>query len=113
MPPLIGAKIQLGGVERTLRFTAPALVKVQSQLGGTPLGDTMGFVARASMRHITVLLWGGLLHETPELKLEDAEALVEPPIKDLVSAIVSALDPWLARGPVVGEDAEKKSSTPS
>jgi hypothetical protein len=117
MPPLVGAQIKLGGVERTLRFTTPALVRAQGQLGGSPLGETMAAVGRVSMRHITVMVWAGLLHEDKALKLEAVEELIEPPLEEVIGPILEALQPWIPRARAKGADesaaVEKKSSTSS
>lgn len=116
MPLPIGAKISLGGVERTLRFTTPALVRAQGQLGGDPLVRVLASIGNVSYRHISVMVWAGLLHEENALPLEKVEELIEPPLEDVITAIMNALQPWIPRRSKAadkGADVEKKSSTSS
>lgn len=118
MPLPIGAKISLGGVERTLRFTTPALVRAQGQLGGDGLARTLASIGSVSYRHISVMVWAGLLHEgdPATATLEKVEELIEPPLEDVINAIMEALQPWIPRRTkpaAEGGDAEKKSSTSS
>lgn len=113
MPPAVGAAITFAGESRTLRFTAPVLARVQRELNGEALLDSIGQLARGSIRHVAVLTWGGLLHELPELKVDGVLEHMEPPILDLSRACLEALRPWV-RSTEPAADPEKKSTpTPS
>lgn len=106
MPPKIGANVRLGGKTRTLRYTAPALMRVQEELDGANLQETVAEVGGISFRHIAVMVWGGLLHSNPDLTIGEAAEMVEPPIQRLVAAIMDALGPWIT---VVDEEDEEQA----
>jgi len=99
MPPKTGAKVRLGGKLRTLRYTAPALGRVQDELDGEPLLQTVNSLGQVSLRTVAVMVWGGLLHDDQELSVEAAAELIEPPLKPIIDGIVEALGPWIESEP--------------
>lgn len=114
MPPKIGAHVALGGKTRTLRYTAPSLLRIQEELGGADLHATMEAVSRVSFRHIIAMVWGGLLHDMPDLTIEEAAEMIQPPMQRLVTGITDALGPWVELVPEGEEEAtpaKKKGPT--
>jgi hypothetical protein len=81
---------------RTLRYTASSLIKAQKELDDQPLYGTLTSLGSVSPRHVVVMAWAGMLHATPELTIDEAAELVEPPLIESVSAILAALKPWIA-----------------
>lgn len=107
MPPSTGATVLLGDEQVTLRYTAPALRKIQSKLGGASLQETVSGLSDVSIEHILVMVWGGLLHESPDLRIEQVVDQLEPPLHTAIEAIMEALDPWIQPPGV-----EKKGAQP-
>lgn len=95
MPPTTGVKIKLGPKQYTLRYTQPALEKLEGHRGGEALLDTFERAAKFQASAIAALIWAGLLHAEPELTPEATSARIEPPYKPLIEAMIEALKPWL------------------
>jgi hypothetical protein len=108
MPPRTGVKVKLGGKQRTIRYTAPSLNKLEAERGGEALTRTLYRAGQISMGAISALLWAGLLHEEPDLTVDQAVELIEPPFKGLVGKIMEALDPWVA-----GLEEEDEGNVPA
>lgn len=111
MPPKTGAKLRLGGKIRTLRYTAPALGRAQDEMGGQTLVQAVASLGQVSIRAITVMVWAGLLHDDPDLSVEDAAELIEPPLRPAIDAIMEALGPWISDAE--DEDAEGNAEAPT
>lgn len=94
MPPKTGVKIKLGGRTRTLRYTTPALNRMEDERG-EPLTRTLVAAGQYSTRAITALVWAGLLHEEPALEIADVEQIIDPPVNPVLSAVMKALEPWV------------------
>jgi hypothetical protein len=95
MPPTNGTKVKLAGKQRTLRYTQPALEKLEDERNGEPLGVTIQQAGRLSAKAITALLWAGLQHEEPAPAIDDVRHLIVPPYRPIVDAVVEALTPWI------------------
>lgn len=116
MPPFEGAKVQLGGLQRTLRYTSRSLARAEDELGGVPLASIVASVGMVSIRHVSVMVWAGRLFEDPDLSLEDVYDLIEPPLAPLIAAITEGLGPWMTvtdngQGSDEGETPEKGGPT--
>lgn len=94
--PGTGVKVKLGGKQVTLRYTMPALNRLEDERGGESLGATLGKAGEMSSRAITALVWAGRLHEEPELTQDAVAESIAPPFTDLVLKITEALKPWLS-----------------
>lgn len=111
MPPQLGAELSLGGQKKVLRYTAPALAKVQRELDGQVLAETLFYISRASIHHVAVMVWGGRLHEDPDLEIDEVLEQLEPPIDAAAQAIVEALAPWIQVGKRKRKPRKKKPTT--
>jgi hypothetical protein len=98
MPPATGVKIELGGKVRTLRYTMPALERLEDDRRGETVAETLTKAAQLSARAIAALVWAGLLHEEPKLERDAVGSLIEPPFEPTLEAITEALRPWLRAG---------------
>ena len=103
MPPRTGVKAKLGGKQRTIRYTAHSLSKLEDHRNGEALTRTLYRAGQVSIGSIGALVWAGLLHDEPELTVEEATQMIEPPLPPLIDALMEALEPWTAGGE---EDAE-------
>lgn len=103
MPPKTGVKVKLGGKQVTLRFTAPAFVRLENARGGEPLSDTLMKAQRFSMGAIAALVWAGQLHEDEPLSLDEVTNLIEPPVDKLIEGFGKALEPWQQTSPDEGK----------
>jgi hypothetical protein len=92
---MTGAKVELGGKRRTLRYTMPALNRLENERRGEGVADTLTAAAQLHTSAITALIWAGLLHEDPTLEPSGAAELIEPPFEAILDAITQALTPWL------------------
>lgn len=95
MPPNNGPKIKLGGKVKTLRYTQPALMRLEDERGGEALSETLQRAAAMSSKALTALVWAGRLYQEPELTIEEAAAQIGPPFMPALDAIVEALKPWI------------------
>ena len=95
MPPTEGVPVSFGGREYTLRYTWPALRKLQNERNGEGLGQTLMKASQIAPDAITALVWAGLLHEHRDMKIGDVYDLIEPPLPELVNKCVKALEPWM------------------
>lgn len=74
------ANAQRGYVEveldktRTFRFTLNALEEVEERLG-FDLAEMEG--KKLKIKEIKVIMWAGLIHEDPELTLDDVGAMID------------------------------------
>lgn len=75
MPSPAGVKVKLDK-SRTLRFTNRALVMLEDE-SGLPITALMSEVAKGSLRSVNRLVWAGLLHSDPELRLTDVYDMVD------------------------------------
>ena len=71
-----GVLIQLDR-PRTLLFTLTSLVRLEETLGQNVLEDDFWKNLKMTLKEVRVLVWSALLHEDPELTLEEAGNLVE------------------------------------
>lgn len=111
MPPVVGVVITFAGELRTLRYTAAVLARVQRELGGEALLDSINQLGRGSMRHLSVFTCCGLLHELPDLTADKVLEVMEPPIVAASKSCLEALSPWVRSSAPAAADAEKKSAT--
>jgi hypothetical protein len=95
MPPASGVKIKLNGKQATLRYTMPALNRLEDERGGESLGETLSRAGQMSSRAITALVWAGRLHEDADLTMDAVAESIAPPFTGLVLSITEALTPWL------------------
>lgn len=95
MPPTTGVKIDLGGKQKTLRFTGPSLERLQDERGGETLLETLTKAGQLDMKAVSALVWAGLLHADDSLTRGAVVAELEPPLLPLVNAVVEALKPWM------------------
>jgi hypothetical protein len=110
MPPAAGPSLSLGGKQRTLRYTARSLNAAEAEMEGTPWLQILLDSGRGSMRALTVMLWAALLHESPEITLEEAADFIEPPIAPFAMAVAEAISPWTS-SPKKGARAARRSTT--
>ena len=124
MPPSTGAVVRLGGRSRTIRYTPRALLAAQRELGtrdrpqGPGFGEILVEVAVVSVHPLSVILWAGLLHEDPDLKVDDVVDQLEPPIEPLINGIAEGLKPWMeiekgAKGQSARAEGAQKKGSPS
>lgn len=101
MPPSTGAAVRLGGRTRTIRYTPRSLLAAQRELAtndrpeGPGVGEILVEVAGVSVRHLSVMLWAGLLHEDGDLTVDAVLDELEPPIEPLINGIAEGLKPWM------------------
>lgn len=105
MPPTSGATLELGGKQRTIRYTMPALNKLEAERRGESVAETLQHAASLQASAITALVWAGLLHDDPKVTMGQAAGLIEPPFEPILNAITEGLRPWLK---TAGEDDEGK-----
>ena len=94
MPPRTGVKVKLGGKQRTLRYTSVSLSKLEDERSGEALTRTLYRAGQVSIGAIGALVWAGLLHDEPNLTVEKATEMIEPPLMPLINGLMEALDPW-------------------
>lgn len=60
-------KVNIGGKERTLRFTLNSMIEIEEGYGS--IQGAMKAMETSSMKAVRLLLWAGLIHEEPELDI--------------------------------------------
>jgi hypothetical protein len=109
MPPRTGVKVKLGGKQRTIRYTAVSLSKLEDERAGEALTRTLYRAGQVSIGAIGALVWAGLLHDEPDLTVEEATEMIEPPLPKLIDGLMEALDPWTV-GAEEGEEGNDKAA---
>lgn len=75
MPSLVeDVEIEIGGKTRRLRMDFRAIASAERVTGRNLLRP--GSVAAAGASEVTAILWGCLLHEEPDLKLDDVRSWI-------------------------------------
>ena len=62
-------EVEVGGKTRTLKFDMNALADVSSHCGVNRMTDFIDLAQDPSPTHLRYLLWAGLKHDDPKLKL--------------------------------------------
>jgi len=77
--------------QRKLKYTFNAFCELEEALG-RPLASIKG--NEFKMKDLRALVWAGLLHETPELTLEEAGDLIDQAesIEDVANAVSEAVE---------------------
>jgi hypothetical protein len=79
--------IQLGGKERHLLITMNSLIAIEEKTGRNVLeGDIIP--EKMALKDVRLLVWAGLLHEEPNLTLEEAGAMIR---LDSLATLAAAL----------------------
>jgi hypothetical protein len=105
MPPKTGVKVKFAGKQITLRYTAPALAKLEDHRGGEALALTLAKASQFSVTAVAALIWAGQLHEDQPLSYDDVLLNLEPPIDVVFEAVGKALEPWQEMGATAGKPA--------
>ena len=92
MAPTNGVKLQLDKMRR-LRYTNRSLVRLEEEIGLT-VEQAGRRVEIGSLKALSALVWAGLLHDEPNLTVEKATEMIEPPLMPLINGLMEALDPW-------------------
>lgn len=75
---------------RTLRYSGRSLRAIEKETGKNVLKGEIG--GNLNFTELVVLVWAGLLHEDPDLDLDDAADLVDPArIEEIADAMNEAL----------------------
>lgn len=105
-PTLPDVVLTLGGVDRHLVYDHNAIVVAEKLTGINLFKSILGDVDATQLR---ALLFASLIHEDPDLTLEDVGGMIRPyNVGTIHSAILAA---WL--GSVVGEDKESEPASKS
>jgi len=92
MPPLNGIRIELGGKDRVLRFTNRSRARLETAFGLTLSQAAMQGGLQNSILAISRMLWAALLHEEPDLQVDQCIDLIDAyREKDICDALGSAM----------------------
>jgi len=95
------ATMNIGGKERTLRFDFNSLARLEELTGKSAFDSNTFLNIRAS--DMRAIVWAGLLHESPDLLLEDVGSWLNPGnVKKISEAIAKAF----------GNNVEDKDAAP-
>lgn len=107
-----GTTINIGGEERTLRFDMNAMAEIEERLDITlrpaSIQEDLLELANRPMKlakTARIVLWAGLIHKNPELRLEDVGKWVD------FENVQEVMNGFLAQFPEMSAEAEDAVKT--
>ena len=90
-------RLKIGGKSRLLRFDANAIIEACDAAGVDDIIDVLDGAGRMNVRLLRAGLWAGLLHEDPDLQIEDVGAWIgdgknQLSISDAMIPLVAAVN---------------------
>jgi len=95
------ATVNIGGQDRTLRFDFNALALLEEKTGKSAFDQATFQNVKAS--DLRALIWAGILHELPDVKMEEVGSWLHPGnVREVSEAI----------GKAFGNDVKEKEAAP-
>lgn len=105
-------EVELDGQTFRLRFTLNALAEVENRLGLASFAEIGGLLEKPSVRSLRALLWGGLLHERPELTEQQVGAM-DFDFSKIVVAVSQAIGYAFQRDEAGGAEGNGGAAAPA
>lgn len=86
-----GVNVTIGGKERELRYTLNALADLQDRLNLNGMSQFTKVLEDMDFRTLRIMLWAGLIHQDPDLKVEDVGSWRDLDIQTAAQSITAAL----------------------
>jgi hypothetical protein len=111
MPPIDGVPVTFAGEDRTLRYTALSLKKLEQLRKGEGVLQTLQHASTLQLSAVAALVWAGLVHASPKLTVAEVEGALVPPVIPLLEACTKALEPWLANADDEGGEGKDDAAS--